>query len=76
MEVIIKLKGKPKDNDILIYNNGSFTPIDSRTYLKFQNDKIKSLEEKNEELEAKMRQMDSKLEEYHNILQIISKGEQ
>lgn len=76
MEVIIKLKGKPKDNDILIYNNGSFTPIDSRTYLKFQNDKIKSLEEKNAELEAKMRQMDSKLEEYHNILQIISKGEQ
>lgn len=76
MEVIIKLKGKPKDNDILIYNNGSFTPIDSRTFLKFQNDKIKSLEEKNAELETKMRQMDSKLEEYHNILQIISKGEQ
>ena len=80
MIIDIRNKGPLSNNDILIYKDGRWEPIDKLNFLGEMSKQIKTLkkeiEEVNNELEAFKDKVNKKLSDYHDILNVLTKGEE
>lgn len=80
MKIIIDVTQLPNTNsDILIWDNGSWKAIKKAEFLHSTQKQITALQEENKNLKKSVEEfatkVNGKLEEYHNILQILTKGE-
>ena len=77
MKIVVDIKGELKKNDILIFNGECFRPINKDDFvckLKQENEQIKTqIDEIKNDLEIFKLGVNGKLENYHNILQTLTK---
>ena len=75
-KVILELKNEPKKDDILIFDGKQWVATSKDLLLKPFTDNLASFEKNiNNKVNSLMKGVDSKLEDYHNILQVLTKGE-
>lgn len=70
MKIVVDIKGELHENDMLIFKNGSFVPMQKDELLAKLNKEIFDL--KNEMTNLKLG-VNEKLKDYHNILQTLTK---
>lgn len=79
MKIILNFKESktPENEDVVIFRNGKYTNCDKNIYLRSVTKEITALKEENlalrEELDSFKSAVNKKLEEYHNILQVLTK---
>lgn len=75
-KIILELKNEPKKDDILIFDGKQWVATSKDLLLKPFTDNLASFEKNISSTVIKfMEGVDSKLEDYHNILQVLTKGE-
>lgn len=75
-KIILELKNEPKKDDILIFDGKQWVATSKDLLLKPFTDNLASFEKDiNNKVNSFMKGVDSKLEDYHNILQVLTKGE-
>lgn len=75
-KIILELKNEPKKDDILIFDGKQWVATSKDLLLKPFTDNLASFEKDiNSKVDSFMKGVDSKLEDYHNILQVLTKGE-
>lgn len=80
MKIIIDVTQLPNANsDILIWDNGSWKAIKKAEFLHSTQKQITALQDENKKLKESIEEfatkVNGKLENYHNILQNLTKGE-
>lgn len=76
MKIVLELKNEPKKDDILIFDGKQFVATSKDLLLKPFTDNLASFEKNiNSKIDNFMKGVDSRLENYHNILQVLTKGE-
>lgn len=72
MKIVIDVNGNPKKDDLLIYNGTSYDVISKASLLKDTNSAVKSIAI---DLEKFKSEVNNKLKDYHEVLQMLTKGE-
>lgn len=80
MRIILEIKDKPNENDLIIFKNKEWVLISKESLLNplvLENIALKKeLEEYKESVSLKIKAIDNKLKEYHDILQVLTKEEE
>ena len=79
MEVVLKLKGEPKEDDLILFIDGEWKIVSKKVFLQQVKEDLKNTNKRVDELESQLKKalenINEKLKDYHNILQVIVKEE-
>lgn len=79
MEVVLKLKGEPKEDDLILFIDGEWKIVSKKVFLQQVKEELKNTNKRIDDLENQLQKalgnINEKLKDYHNILQVIVKEE-
>lgn len=79
MEVVLKLKGEPKEDDLILFIDGEWKIVSKKVFLQQVKEELKNTNKRVDDLENQLQKalgnINEKLKDYHNILQVIVKEE-
>ena len=79
MEVVLKLKGEPKEDDLILFIDGEWKIVSKKVFLDELKEEIKNTNKRIDDLQDQLQKalgnINEKLKGYHNILQVIVKEE-
>lgn len=79
MEVVLKLKGEPKEDDLILFIDGEWKIVSKKVFLQQVKEELKNTNKRIDDLESQLQKalgnINEKLKDYHNILQVIVKEE-
>ena len=79
MEVVLKLKGEPKEDDLILFIDGEWKIVSKKVFLQQEKEEIKNTNKRIDDLQDQLQKalgnINEKLKDYHNILQVIVKEE-
>lgn len=79
MEVVLKLKGEPKEDDLILFIDGEWKIVSKKVFLDELKEEIKNTNKRIDDLQDQLQKalgnINEKLKDYHNILQVIVKEE-
>lgn len=79
MEVVLKLKGEPKEDDLILFIDGEWKIVSKKVFLQQVKEELKNTNKRIDDLQDQLQKalgnINEKLKDYHNILQVIVKEE-